>query len=210
MPSVCVWDDKNEEHRVRRVLDRIRPYGAQCCVPDEKGVTLGVLRLCDHKKFLGTRGKNNDIGVCSKPQRPGGRRCLDILRQHLTDDEIEDYERAIREDDHDTLVGKQKDVTMKLFVRMLREKGLDLETVHSEMESQASAFRVAMLDDYEEVEQTMMLPETPLATPIVPIRRRTAGTPEGRQSLMQNRLRSTLEGDAGVLRSRTRSGRQLG
>ena len=164
-----------------------------------------MLRLCDHDKYLGTRGRSSYIGVCSKPQRPGGRWCFDIIRQHLTDDELEDYERAIREDDHETLVGKQKDVTMKLFVRMLREKGIDLETVHSEMESQANAFRVAMLDDYEEVEQTMMLSETPIA----PTRRRTAaGTPEGRQSLMQNRLRSTLEGDAGVLRGRTRSGMQ--
>lgn len=209
MPSVCVWEDKNEERRVRRTLDRIRPDGARCCVPDELGVTYGVLRLCDHDKYLGTRGKNNDIGVCSKPQRPGGRWCVDILRVHLTDDEIQDYERAIREDDHETLVLKQKDVTMKLFVRMLREKGVDLETVHCEMERQANAFRAAALDEYEEVEQTMMLPETPMATPIVPIRRRTVGTPQSRRSLAHNRLQSDLVGDAGVLRSRTRSGRQL-
>ena len=208
MPNVCVWEDKNEERRVRRTLDRIRPEGARCCVPDELGVKYGVLRLCDHDKYLGTRGRSSYIGVCSKPQRPGGRWCFDIIRQHLTDDEIEDYERAIREDDHETLVGKQKDVTMKLFVRMLRANGVDPESVLGEMDDQASAFRVAMLDDYEEVEQTMMLPETPLATPIVPIRRRTAGTPEGRQSLMQNRLQSDLVGDAGVIRSRTRSGMQ--
>ena len=207
MPSVCVWEDKNEERRVRRTLDRIRPEGARCCVPDELGVKYGVLRLCDHDKYLGTRGRSSYIGVCSKPQRPGGRWCFDIIRQHLTDDEIEEYERAIREDDHETLVGKQKDVTMKLFVRMLRANGVDLERVHSEMESQANAFRAEAFGEYEEIEQTMMLPETPLATPIVPIRRRTAGTPEGRQSLMQNRLRSTLEGDA-VIRSRTRSGMQ--
>ena len=209
MPSVCVWEDKNEERRVRRVLDRIRPDGARCCVPDELGVTFGVLRLCDHEKYLGTRGNNNRVGVCSKPQRPGGRWCVDILRLHLTDDEIEEYERAIREDDHETLVGKQKDVTMKLFVRMLREKEVDPESVLGEMEDQTNAFRAAMLDEYEEVEQTMMLPATPMATPIVPTRRRTAGTPQSRRSLAHNRLQSDLVGDAGVLRSRTRSGRQL-
>ncbi len=209
MPSVCVWEDKNEERRVRRVLDRIRPDGARCCVPDELGVTFGVLRLCDHEKYLGTRGNNNRVGVCSKPQRPGGRWCVDILRLHLTDDEIEDYERAIREDDHETLVGKQRHVTMKLFVRMLREKEVDPESVLGEMEDQTNAFRAAMLDEYEEVEQTMMLPQTPMATPIVPTRRRTAGTPQSRRSLAHNRLQSDLVGDAGVLRSRTRSGRQL-
>ncbi len=205
MPNVCVWEDKNEERRVRRTLDRIRPEGARCCVPDELGVKYGVLRLCDHDKYLGTRGRSSYIGVCSKPQRPGGRWCFDIIRQHLTDDELEDYERAIREDDHETLVGKQKDVTMKLFVRMLRANGVDPESVLGEMEVQANAFRAVMLDEYEEVEQTMMLPETP----IVPTRRRTAaGTPEGRRSLAHNRLQSDLVGDAGVIRSRTRSGMQ--
>ena len=202
MPSV--WDDKTEERRVRHALKRIRPEGARCCVPDELGVAYGALRLCDHDLYLGTRGRSSYIGACMKAQRPGGRRCIDILREFLTTDEVQDYERAIREDDHETLVRKQKDVTMKLFVRMLREKGVDLETVHGEMEDQTSAFRVEAFDEFEEIEHTMMLPETPIAPP----RRRTGTPPEGRQSLLQNRLQSDLvDSGGGILDSRTRSGR---
>ena len=93
---------------------------------------------------------------------------------------------------------------MKLFVRMLREKGVDLETVHGEMEDQTSAFRVEAFDEFEEIEHTMMLPETPIAPP----RRRTGTPPEGRQSLMQNRLQTDLvDSGGGILDSRTRSGR---
>ena len=81
-------------HAVQRARGLQGLHELCCPVPDERGVERGVLRLCDLTKELGTKGRRRKNGCCTHKQIKGKRRCYDIMKEHLSADELKAYEKA--------------------------------------------------------------------------------------------------------------------
>ena len=115
-----VFTDDAEERRARHAIGKVRPNGSRCCVPDYLEAKHDTFRLCSSKE-CGSRGRRTAIGVCRKPQRQGSpRTCFDVLCEFLSEDEREDYERAVRAETSDAFEATQRRVSKTLYTRMRR------------------------------------------------------------------------------------------
>jgi hypothetical protein len=116
--TTSVWEDDQENRKMRHTIRRLRPFGTYCCVPDEHEESFGNFRMCD-REVCGTRGRSSEVGCCLKPQRAGGRSCYAILKDFLDEGERQEYEIGVRTMGDEALRALQRKVSVKLFGRML-------------------------------------------------------------------------------------------